>query len=87
MSNVYSEVSQQKISDLRERCNGVKEKLEEEKDHSAFMEKLLDALYGKGWEKLTIADAKLHFQVICKHCGYPVGKWPDMVTRHCIHNL
>jgi hypothetical protein len=32
--------------------------LEEEKDHSAFLEKLLRVLYGDGWDKLTISDAK-----------------------------
>jgi hypothetical protein len=34
------------------------EKLEEERDHSAFLERLLKALYGDGWDRLTIADAK-----------------------------
>ena len=29
-----------------------------EKDHSAFLEKLLRTLYGDGWEKLTLFDAK-----------------------------
>lgn len=33
-------------------------RLEEEKDHSAFLEKLLRCLYGDGWDKLTIFDAK-----------------------------
>jgi rubrerythrin len=33
-------------------------KLEEEKEHSAFLEKLLRTLYGDGWNKLTISDAK-----------------------------
>jgi hypothetical protein len=28
--------------------------LEEEKDHSAFLEKLLRVLYGDGWDKITI---------------------------------
>lgn len=32
--------------------------LEEEKDHSAFLEKLLHTLYGDGWSKITIFDAK-----------------------------
>lgn len=33
-------------------------KLEEERDHSAWLEKLLRVLYGDGWEKLTIAHAQ-----------------------------
>jgi len=36
----------------------IKEELEEEKYHSKFLEQLLSALYGKGWEELTIFDAK-----------------------------
>ena len=32
--------------------------LETEKDHSKFLECLLAALYGEGWEKVTIYDAK-----------------------------
>lgn len=48
------------------------------------LEKLLDTLYGEGWENLTISDAR-HFQVICKYCGYPVGSWRRKVTGHCIH--
>ena len=45
--------------------NELAAKLEEEEDHSAFLEKLLRVLYGDGWEKLTIFDAqqwhKKHF--------------------------
>lgn len=36
----------------------LEEELEEEKEHSLFLEKLLKALYGEGWEKLTISKAK-----------------------------
>lgn len=36
----------------------LKAELEEEKDHSAFLEKLLKALHGKGWSKLTISEAR-----------------------------
>ena len=36
----------------------VTEKLEEEKDHSAFLEELLRVLYGEGWDNLTIFDAQ-----------------------------
>jgi len=28
-----------------------------EKEHSAFLEELLETLYGDGWDKLTISDA------------------------------
>ena len=31
--------------------------LEIEKEHSAFLEKLLKLIYGTGWDKLTIQDA------------------------------
>jgi hypothetical protein len=34
------------------------EKYEIERDHSAFLEKLLETLYGDGWDKLTLSDAK-----------------------------
>ena len=34
------------------------EQLEIEKDHTEFLESLLQALYGVGWDKLTIATAK-----------------------------
>ena len=36
----------------------IKYELEKEKEHSKFLERLLSALYGEGWEKLTIYDAK-----------------------------
>lgn len=32
--------------------------LETEKEHSAFLERLLKALYGEGWEKLTLYGAE-----------------------------
>ena len=32
--------------------------LEEEEYHSAFLEKLLHVLYGEGWNKLTLSEAK-----------------------------
>lgn len=32
--------------------------IEREKDHSNFLERLLTVLYGEGWEKLTIYEAK-----------------------------
>jgi len=32
--------------------------LETEKEHSAFLERLLKALYGEDWEKLTLCDAE-----------------------------
>ena len=35
----------------------VKLSLEEEKDHTAWLEKLLNALYGTCWKELTIHDA------------------------------
>jgi len=38
--------------------NELAAKLEEEKKHSAFLEKLLRVLYGDGWDKITIFDAQ-----------------------------
>ena len=35
----------------------LKEKLENERAHSAFLERLLKALYGEGWEELTVFNA------------------------------
>jgi len=32
--------------------------VEKEKDHSKFLEKLLEAIVGPGWNKLTIYDAE-----------------------------
>jgi hypothetical protein len=32
--------------------------LADEKNHSEFLERLLEALYGPGWRKLTIVDAR-----------------------------
>jgi len=49
-----------------------------------YISSVLEELFGEGWENLSIEDAK-HFQVICKYCGYPVGKWQDKITRNCIH--
>lgn len=44
---------------------GLKEELDIEKDHSKFLEGLLESLYGKGWENLTLFNAiawhKKHF--------------------------
>ena len=37
--------------------NEIEALLEEERDHTAFLEKLLRILYGEGWNKLTINDA------------------------------
>ncbi len=36
----------------------LEEELEEEKQHSAFLEKLVAALYGEGWTMLTLNKAK-----------------------------
>ncbi len=36
----------------------LQEELAEEKDHSAFLEGLLMELYGDGWEKLTMYEAR-----------------------------
>jgi len=36
----------------------LQEELRAEKEGSAFLEKLLKTLYGDGWEKLTLYDAK-----------------------------
>ncbi len=36
----------------------LKTRLEGERDHSMFLEELLAALYGPGWDKLIIYEAK-----------------------------
>ena len=46
---------------LRRKLN----ELETEKEHSNFLEQLLKALYGSGWEYLTISKAN----EICKSLG------------------
>ena len=46
------------LDEIAEMHLKIKELLEEEKEHSAFLEKLLSELYGEGWEKLTLAGAK-----------------------------
>ena len=33
-------------------------KMEQEKEHTVFLEKLVEALYGDGWQELTIYTAK-----------------------------
>lgn len=44
----------------------IKDELEKEKEHSQFLEELLQTLYGEGWEELTLYEAKkwhkLHFE-------------------------
>lgn len=39
--------------------NRLEQDLETEREHSQFLERLLEALYGDGWNSLTIATAKL----------------------------
>jgi len=46
------------------------EKLENEQAHSKFLEKLLEALYGKGWDKLTIFEAQKHREKVAKLEGW-----------------
>ena len=43
--------------DLCYNCVVLESSLDAEKDHSAFLEKLLKILYGEGWDKLTIDQA------------------------------
>jgi len=38
--------------------NRLENDLETEKEHSEFLERLLEALYGSGWDKLTLSAAK-----------------------------
>lgn len=62
-------------------ANELAAKLEEEKDHTAWLEKLLGVLYGTGWKKLTISNAKewhnkyfasqqVAEDKLAKRCGY-----------------
>ena len=56
------------------------EKLENEQAHSKFLEKLLEALYGKGWDKLTIPEAQKHHKKVAKLEGflkYMVERYAD----------
>ncbi len=46
----------------------LQQKLQAEKEHSQFLENLLKTLYGDGWSKLTLYEAKkwhdYHLQII-----------------------
>jgi len=52
------EYTEYPLNDIAKMHLKLKELLEKEKEHSAFLEKLLSELYGEGWEKLTLAEAK-----------------------------
>lgn len=80
----------------------LKNELETEKEHSAFLEKLLQALYGEGWDKLTLFDAKrceviktLTTQkdtkmtckcVICDECKGSGNIWVDYKGKYLGNN-
>ena len=42
---------------MRKDIEQLENELETEKDHSAFLEKLLRIIYGEGWDRLTIYEA------------------------------
>ena len=42
----------------RQEIEEIQSALDGEREHSAFLEKLLKVLYGDGWNKLTLFDAK-----------------------------
>jgi len=44
------------VDDILSYLRYIENELEDEKDHSAFVEKLLRLVYGNGWDKLTISD-------------------------------
>ena len=46
------------IFDLTYEHEYLSNELATEKDHSEFLEKLLRALWGEGWEHLTVYDAE-----------------------------
>ena len=46
-----------KLELLKAKLGTLGAKLDEEKEHTAFLQKLLRILYGRDWDKLTISDA------------------------------
>ena len=52
-AEVYSVCADQ----LRKKLDEAADELETKKEHSDFLERLLKALYGSGWEYLTISKA------------------------------
>ena len=46
------------VEDLRTELDDLQEDLKTEKDHSKFLEILLEIVYGDGWNSLTIAEAR-----------------------------
>jgi len=49
------------IDSIAEMHINLQYKLQEEKEHSKFIEELIETLYGEDWDKLTIAEAKQMF--------------------------
>jgi len=54
---VYLATEKSVADDLSQMLSNAADELETEKEHSDFLERLLKALYGSGWECLTISKA------------------------------
>jgi len=54
---VYLATEKSVADDLSQMLSNAADELETEKEHSDFLERLLKALYGSGWEYLTISKA------------------------------
>jgi len=55
--DIQKEIKQEWCEIIDNHLSNVEDELETEKEHSNFLEQLLKALYGSGWEYLTISKA------------------------------
>ena len=55
--DIQKEIKHEWCEIIDSHLSNVWDKLETEKNHSNFLERLLKALYGSGWEYLTISKA------------------------------
>jgi len=54
---VYLATEKSVADELSQMLSNAADELETEKEHSVFLEQLLKALYGSGWEYLTVSKA------------------------------
>ena len=55
--DIQKEIKHEWCEIIDSHLSNVEDELETEKNHSNFLERLLKALYGSGWEYLTISKA------------------------------
>jgi len=55
--DIQNEIKQEWCGIIDSHLSNVEDELKTEKEHSNFLERLLKALYGSGWEYLTISKA------------------------------